>query len=132
MEKRSDNEVVYIMSKLDRPYVPPRVSKHTCEAWYPDSVKSQTMAMTSEIERSCPAGDDDAEYIVVVGTDSSLASGLTPPIHAVCDSCWKPAMEPCGWTVRGEGAFCCFCGMFTAGGKQVAYWALDAVCQNKH
>jgi hypothetical protein len=122
------------MSKTDKPYIPPRVTKHACEAWYPYPVKTELIALPPEIERPpCPGQDDGAEYTMVVGTDSSSAVGLTPPIHIVCDSCWKPAaMEPFGWRVRGEGALCCFCGTFTASGKLVAYWALDAICQNKH
>jgi hypothetical protein len=96
-------------------------------------MKREIIELRSEIERTqCPVRDDDAEYTMVVGTDSSLTFGLMLPIHVVCDGCWKPAeMEPFG-TVRGEGALCCFCGTFTASGKQVAYWALDVICENKH
>lgn len=139
------------MSKMDKPYVPPQVTKHSCEGWYTDSMKRESEAL-SEIK--CPprlARDDDAEYTkersdgdhlaaagaldlsMIVGTDSNVASGLAPPIHVICDTCWKAAaMEPLGWTIRGEGAVCCFCGAFTASGKQVAYWALDVICENKH
>jgi hypothetical protein len=122
------------MSNPDKPYIPPRVAKHTCEAYIPDWLKMEIIALRSEIERTPYSGrDDGAEYTMVVGTDNSLVLGLTPPIHVVCDGCWKPAaMEPLGWTVRGKGAHCCFCGRFTASGKQVAYWALDAICENKH
>lgn len=85
--------------------------------------------------KSYPGPDVDAGYTMIVDPDSrSVELGLTPPIHAVCDNCWKQAeMESCGWTdPRGEGTVCCFCGAFTENGKFVAYWALNARCENKH
>jgi hypothetical protein len=84
---------------------------------------------------SYPGRDLGAQYTMIVDPDSrSVELGLTPPIHAVCDNCWKQAeMESCGWTdPRGKGTLCCFCGAFTENGKRVAYWALNALCENKH
>jgi hypothetical protein len=82
-----------------------------------------------------PGPDVGADYTIIVDPDNrSLEFGLRPPIHAVCDSCWKQTeMESCGWTdPRGVGTLCCFCGGFTENGKYVAYWALNALCENKH
>lgn len=101
------------MSKGETQYIPPRVIGGM----------------------SYPCREVDAEYTMIVDPDSrSVELGLTPPIHAVCDNCWKQAeMEPCGWTdPRGEGTLCCFCGASTENGKYVAYWALNALCENKH
>lgn len=84
---------------------------------------------------SYPGPEFDAEYTMIVDPDSrSVELGLTPPIHAVCDNCWKQAeMESCGWTdPREEGTICCFCGAFTENGKCVAYWAINARCENRH
>jgi hypothetical protein len=123
------------MSKMDTPYIPPRVTKYSYAGGYPDSMKADIIALRSEIQGSqFPGEDDDAGYTMVVDTDSRpLEFGLAPPIHEVCDSCWRPAvMQPLGRKGRGEGALCCFCGVFTMSGKQVAYWALDAICENKH
>jgi hypothetical protein len=99
--------------------------------------KGDTQYIPSRVIRvmSYPCRDVDAEYTMIVDPDSrSVELGLTPPIHAVCDNCWKPAeMESCGWTdPRGEGTLCCFCGASTENGKYVAYWALNALCENKH
>lgn len=101
------------MSKSETQYIPPRV-----------------------IEGMSYSGRDvGADYTIIVDPGSrSVELGLTPPIHAVCDNCWKQAeMEVCGWTdPRGEGALCCFCGAFTENGKCVAYWAINVRCENKH
>jgi hypothetical protein len=105
------------MSTLNTQYRPPRLTAYSC----------------AESSLS-PARDDDADYTMVDDTDTRMLElGLTPPIHKVCDNCWKPAaMGPFGWTVRSKAALCCFCGAFTTCGKQAAYWALDVICGNKH
>jgi hypothetical protein len=105
------------MSKMDTPYISPRSTKHSCAG---PGLHS--------------GWDDGADYTIVVDTDSRMLElGLTPPIHQVCDSCWRPAaMESFGWNEGSEGALCCFCGALTTSGRQVAYWALDVICENKH
>jgi len=99
--------------------------------------KSETQSISSRViaGTAYPGPDVDAGCTMIVDPDSrSVELGLTPPIHAVCDNCWKQAeMESCGWTdLRGEGRLCCFCGALTENGKFVAYWALNARCENKH
>ena len=105
------------MPKIDRPYIPPRITRYSSAG--------------SSLRRAC---DDHADDTMVVDTDSRrLELVLTPPIHTVCEDCWEPAtMESRGWNILTAGAPCCFCGAFTTTGKQVAYWALDALCENKH
>lgn len=99
--------------------------------------KSETQSIPPRVIAgvSYPGRGVDAEYTMIVDPDSrSVELGLTPPIHAVCDNCWKQAeMESYGWAdPRGQGTPCCFCGAFTENGKYVAYWALNALCENKH
>ncbi len=87
--------------------------------------------MLCELHSGCEA---DATYSVVIDPDSRVTQfGLTPPIHAICDSCWRPDMESNGWTdAPGGTALCCFCGAPTDNGKHVAYWTLNALCENRH
>ena len=123
------------MSKKARPYIPPRVTKHACEAFYSDAMEKEIVALRSEIKRTpFPQRDEVAEDTKVFRIGGrNLEPALTSPIHRVCDICWKPAaMAPFAWMGRGEGALCCFCGTFTTSGKQVACWALDVICENKH
>jgi hypothetical protein len=105
------------MPKMDRPYIPPKLTKHSSAG--------------SSLRQAC---DDDLEDTAVVDTDNRMLElGLNPPIHTVCHSCWKPTtMEAFEWNFRGAAAFCCFCGAFTTSGKHVAYWALDVLCENRH
>lgn len=99
--------------------------------------KNETQAIPPRViaGMSYAGRDVDAMYTMIVDPDSrSVELGLTPPIHAVCANCWKQdEMESCGWTdPRAAGTLCCFCGAFTEDGKYVAYWALNARCENKH
>jgi hypothetical protein len=59
--------------------------------------------------------------MIVDPASRSVELGLTPPIHAVCDGCWKQAeVESCGWIdPLGAVTVCCFCGGFTENGKFV-------------
>jgi hypothetical protein len=109
------------MSKMDRPYIPPRLKKYADAGCYPASIKREILALRSEIEYTlCPAEDGDAEYWMVVDPDRSVEFMVAPPVHEVCDSCWKrAAMAPFGWTGRGGGALCCFCGAFSASGNKL-------------